>query len=174
MDKLHTTIRKVLNEGIGYAEDQGYGGFARPVYGGNDNNQGAFRQIGNPPKPRPQPRPEPRPFPNPNTPTPRPQPRRIGMGDRRSQATDYKSGLPPIGRSPTLRPPQDTGNPNHPLYTFPRRIGMGDRRSQPTDYKGRYIPPTVDPYSGYQTRSLPMGGRAEPTDFGGYANPYGG
>ena len=141
MDKLHTTIRKVLNEGIGYAEDQGYGGFARPVYGGN-NNQGAFR--------------------------------RIGMGDRQSQATDYKSGFPPIGRSPTLRPPQDTGNPNHPLYTFPRRIGMGDRRSQPTDYKGRYIPPTVDPYSGYQTRSLPMGGRAEPTDFGGYANPYGG
>lgn len=137
MESLTTTIRKMLNEGIGYAEDQGYGGYARPVYGGN-NNQGAFRRMSGPPNlppdfppspPRPDPRPEP-------TPSPFPSP------------------LPP-------------GSPQY------RRIGMGDRRSQPTDYNGRYIPPTVDPYSGYQTRSLPMGGRSEPTDFGGYANPYG-
>ena len=138
MESLTTTIRKMLNEGIGYAEDQGYGGYARPVYGGN-NNQGAFRRMSGPPTlppdfPPSSPRPEPRPEPTPNP-------------------------FPP------------SSPPGYPQY---RRIGMGDRRSQPTDYKGRYIPPTVDPYSGYPTRSLPMGGRSEPTDFDGYANPYGG
>jgi len=169
MESLTTTIRKMLNEGIGYAEDQGYGGYARPVYGGN-NNQGAFRRMSGPPNlppdfppspPRPDPRPEPTPSPFPSPlPPGSPQYRRIGMGDRRSQPTDYKGGIPPI---------------IDPYYNSNqyRRIGMGDRRSQPTDYNGRYIPPTVDPYSGYQTRSLPMGGRSEPTDFGGYANPYG-
>jgi len=136
MDKLHTTIRKVLNEGIGYAVDQGYGGYARPVYGGNDNNQGAFR--------------------------------RIGMGDRRSQPTDYKGGLPPIV------------DPYYNNNQY-RRIGMGDRRSQPSYYNkltNMNAPISVGNQGygngGYQTRSLPSGGRSEPTDFGGYANPYGG
>jgi hypothetical protein len=157
MESLNTTIRKMLNEGIGYAVDQGYGGFARPVYGGNDNNQGAFR--------------------------------RIGMGDRRSQPTDYKGGLPPIvdpyynnnqyrsmgGRSPTTPPPRDTGNPNFPVYTYPPAPRKPSYYNKLTNMNA---PISVGNQGygngGYQTRSLPYGGRAEPTDFGGYANPYGG
>jgi hypothetical protein len=162
MDKLHTTIRKVLNEGIGYAVDQVYGGYARPVYGGNDNNQGAFR--------------------------------RIGMGDRRSQPTDYKGGVPPIV------------DPYYNNNQY-RRIGMGGRyRAEPKNY---YSTPMTNPIGvnsnfadvplpeiadrdggmrpvnskppyrpitnsngTFQSRIIPAGGRSEPTDFGGYANPY--